>query len=261
MSRLRISLPLLLLLAAPAQAQWAVFDAKADLNAFYSLIQQGKDYLALLDQLKNQATQITHQVTQIEHLYTSVRQGATNLQQLPQTLRVGSLADALSLNTRLLGTLQQVEGVSYQATNAFSQAQRLYDLSPVLRTQLSSGTLRTFRQQSLAAQRSTALSAVNLQAIDQDARQRQARLAAILSMPTSGNLDTAQQAVQVQGLTVNQLAAIEAQIAAANRVQALEALQRTTLDEATQQLQAQSYGGLDLSGPPRGRFLTLERGR
>lgn len=262
MRRVVLLTAFLLALGAPtAQAQFAVIDASANVKALIAYGAQLKQWAEQVQQTKNQYDQITNQIRQIQYAYTSVEQGVRNL----TTLRLNSAADLLNLNQVLLSKLNQAQYIGYQASQAATQAQSLYTFG----AGLQNGTaLRQLQAQWSGINRDAARVGITVQAMQQDALLRQARVTELLQAAATapGALAVQQAQAQLQAQAIQQQTSIEQQLATMGRLQALQAMQADAEQQAMRTAAHQTHLDIDLQAyAPAGRWLgqppTLVRSR
>ena len=209
----------------------------------------------MIEQSQNQVRQIYNQIEQIRHAATTVQHGATNL----LTLDLNNMADLLALSDQLERKLQVMDGIGYQSDQAWQQARGLY---PQITGVLNGKQQRDLKRQWAAAERATAKTALETQAIAESQRQYAQEWQEALSaaVQARGAHQIAQAQAQMMGLQGSQLQQIQQHLATAGHEQTLKTLRDasdTEMEVAAAERATEPY---NLTGfTPAGRLLPMPR--
>jgi P-type conjugative transfer protein TrbJ len=232
----------------------AVFDAALNTLGLNQIMNQIKEYGAMLQQLQNEANMIQNQIQQIRHAATTVQHGVTNLTRLD----FSNIRSLQGLIDTLNGKLAAADMIGYSLEHAWQQAESVYGK---VSAPLDAAQQRQLWLRWTQAQRSNAQVAIQAQAIQEQQRDLHDRWEAVLAKARSaeGNLQIGQANAAALGIVGAQLQGIELQMATANRLQAQREMRDAAQIEMTQEALVIGGREFDTIYEAQGQIVRLPR--
>lgn len=200
------ALPLSILIAPPASAQWTVYDPANHIQNIYQAIRS-------LQEVNQQIQQLTHEIEMLENM-------ARDLEALPDSIA----DDILRRMRRIEDLMREAEGIGYRVEEVEREYEEIYPedygAEPPRQAVLVEEARARWRQSRTAYRDSLTVTAqvVSTARADSDSLDR---LIAD-SQSAVGNLQVAQAGNQIEALQTEQLMQMEAMMAAHYRAEALE---------------------------------------
>ncbi|MEE9380199.1 MAG: P-type conjugative transfer protein TrbJ [Hyphomonadaceae bacterium] len=211
MKRLLISavlyaLPLSLITAPPANAQWVVYDPA---NHIQSIIQA----IQAVEEVTNQIQQLTHEIEMLENM-------ARDLESLPDSIA----DDILRRMQRIDELMRRAEGIGYKV----EEIEREYEVAypedygstPPRRAVLVEQARDRWKQSRVAYRESLQVTAQVVSTARADSENLNRLIGS--SQSAAGNLQAVQAGNQIEALQTEQLMQIESMMASHYRAEALE---------------------------------------
>lgn len=200
------ALPLSVLAAPPAAAQWTVYDPANHIQNIYQAIRS-------LQEVNQQIQQLTHEIEMLENM-------ARDLEALPDSIA----DDILRRMRRIEDLMREAEGIGYRVEEIEHEYEEVYPedygAKPPRQAVLVEEARARWRQSRTAYRESLQVTATVVSSAREDSESLDRLIAD--SQSAVGNLQVAQAGNQIEALQTEQLMQMEAMMAAHYRAEALE---------------------------------------